>query len=227
MSSSSATHTHTIYIYIYVYIWDLSLIITASADVLAPKYARPSAGTMLTLGVFLKTFFDRQQLYKWCFSFVNQIEISREYFAHGLSQWETTLGHLAVVKPILKIITGFREFMWHLCGTQYIPNLHPLTHWGRDKMADIFQRTFSNAFSWMNMYELRFRFLWSLFPRVQLTISKHWFRWWLDADQATSHYLNQSWLFYWRIYASLGLNELTLVCVSWHQTHLMQSRINV
>ena len=26
--------------------------------------------------------------------------------------------------------------------------------------------------------------------------------------QATSHYLNQLWLVYWRIYASLGLNEL-------------------
>ena len=28
------------------------------------------------------------------------------------------------------------------------------------------------------------------------------------ADQATSHYLNQWWLIHWRIYASLGLNEL-------------------
>ena len=36
--------------------------------------------------------------------------------------------------------------------------------------------TFSNAFSWMKIYELRFRFNWSLFPRVQLTISEHWFR---------------------------------------------------
>ena len=27
----------------------------------------------------------------------------------------------------------------------------------------------------------------------------------------TSHYLNQQWLVYWRIYASLGLNELSLV----------------
>ena len=29
-------------------------------------------------------------------------------------------------------------------------------------------------------------------------------------DQATSHYLNQWWLNYWRIYASLGLNELKI-----------------
>ena len=31
---------------------------------------------------------------------------------------------------------------------------------------------------------------------------------WLGAVQAPSHYLNQWWLVYWRIYASLGLNEL-------------------
>ena len=36
-----------------------------------------------------------------------------------------------------------------------------LTHWGRDKMAAIFQTTFSNAFSWMKMYEFRLKFHWS------------------------------------------------------------------
>ena len=45
-----------------------------------------------------------------------------------------------------------------------------LTHWGRDKMAAIFQTTFSNAFSWMKIFKFRLRFHWSLFPRVQLTI---------------------------------------------------------
>ena len=58
------------------------------------------------------------------------------------------------------------------------------------------------------MFELRSKFHWSLFLRVQLTISQHWFRLWLGADQATSHYLNQWWLDYRRIYASLNLNEL-------------------
>ena len=33
--------------------------------------------------------------------------------------------------------------------------------------------------------------------------------------QATSHYLNQWWLVYWRIYASLGLNELTQMSSYW------------
>ena len=87
---------------------------------------------------------------------------------------------------------------------------HPLTHWGRDKMASISQTTFSNAFTWMKMYELRLKIHWSLFLRVHLTIFQHWFRKWLGAVQATSHYLNQWWLVYQRIYASLGLNELRL-----------------
>ena len=37
------------------------------------------------------------------------------------------------------------------------------------------------------------KFHWSLFPGVQLIITQHWFRKWLGAGQATSHYLNQWW----------------------------------
>ena len=83
-----------------------------------------------------------------------------------------------------------------------------LTHWGRERMAAISHTTFLNAFSWMKIYEFRLKFHWSLFPRVQLTIFHYWFRQWLGADRVTSHYLNQWWLDYRRIYASLGLNEL-------------------
>ena len=46
-----------------------------------------------------------------------------------------------------------------------------LTHWGRDKMDAISQTTFLYAFSWMKMFEYRLKFHWSLFLRVQLTIS--------------------------------------------------------
>ena len=45
-----------------------------------------------------------------------------------------------------------------------------------DKMAAIFAKTFSNAFSWMKMTELRFKLYWNLFPGVQLTIRHHWFK---------------------------------------------------
>ena len=84
-----------------------------------------------------------------------------------------------------------------------------LTHWGRDKIDAISQTTFSNVFSSMKMFEFRLKFHWCLFPRAQFTISQHWFRWWLGADQPTSHYLNQWCIVYRRIYASLGLNELS------------------
>ena len=95
-------------------------------------------------------------------------------------------------------ITSYRQ------ATYY----NDLTHRGGDKMAAILQTTFSNAFSWMKRYELRLKFHWRFFLRVQLTILQHWFRKWLGALQARSHDLNQWWLVHRRIYASLGLNEL-------------------
>ena len=49
------------------------------------------------------------------------------------------------------------------------------THLPLDKMAAISQRTFSNAFSWMKRFVYRFKFQWSLFLRVLLTIIQHWF----------------------------------------------------
>ena len=51
-----------------------------------------------------------------------------------------------------------------------------LTHWGRDKIAAIFQTTFSKSFSYMNIVEFWFKFHWNVFPMVQLTIIQHWLR---------------------------------------------------
>ena len=61
------------------------------------------------------------------------------------------------------------------------------------QMVAILKTTFSGALSWMKMLEFWFKFHWNLFLGVQLTINQHWFRQWLDAKQATSHYLNQCW----------------------------------
>ena len=82
--------------------------------------------------------------------------------------------------------------------TQYLhyPIPGSLTHWGRDKMAAIFRTTYSKAFSWMKIYKFLLRFHWSLFPRSQLTIFQYWFRLWLGASHAISHYLHQWWLDY-------------------------------
>ena len=49
------------------------------------------------------------------------------------------------------------------------------------------QTTFPNEIFWMKMFEF-LKFL-----EVQLTIFQHWFRKWLGAQQATTHYLNQWW----------------------------------
>ena len=84
-------------------------------------------------------------------------------------------------------------------GNRHLNTLRPR------KMAAIFQTTFSNAFSSMEMYEFHLRFHWSLFLGVQLTIF---------------HYLIQWWLAYWHIYASLGLNELnTNPFTLWFPSH--------
>ena len=80
----------------------------------------------------------------------------------------------------------------------YVDLQRTLTHWDRDKMDAISQTAFWSAFSWMKIVEFRLKFHGSLFLRVQMTIFQHWF----------SPYLNQGWLVYRRIYASLGLNEL-------------------
>ena len=83
---------------------------------------------------------------------------------------------LAAARPTARTVTtiplqpgGLRGKKWPTLDIQ-------LTHWGRDKMAAIFQTTFTNAFSWMEMYNLRLSFHWSLFPGVQLTIFHRWFR---------------------------------------------------
>ena len=50
----------------------------------------------------------------------------------------------------------------------------------------------------MKVYEFRLKFHWSLFLSFELTIL---------------HYLNQWWLVYRRMYASLGINELNIHAV--------------
>ena len=51
-----------------------------------------------------------------------------------------------------------------------------LTHLSLDKMAAISQTIFPAAFSWMKSFVFWLKFHWNLLLRVQLTITKHWFR---------------------------------------------------
>ena len=67
-------------------------------------------------------------------------------------------------------------FLFHerLCATAWTKDL-PLTHWGPDKMADILQTTFQNAFSWMKHLNYKHNFIYRC-----LFVRRH-------------HYLNQWW----------------------------------
>ena len=132
----------------------------------------------------------------------------QKVWVHGCGNHLTQRGLVLLMCFITSSYTFPGDAKMHLYSLyfSYSPK-GSLAHWGRHKMAAISQTTFSNAFSSMKMFEFRLKFQWSLFPRVQLTIFQHWFRYWLGAVQATSHYLNQWWLVYRRIYTSLGLNE--------------------
>ena len=103
-------------------------------------------------------------------------------------------------------------------------SVQKMSHWGWDKMSGwdkmdaISQTTFSSAFSWMKIFEFRLKIHWRLFLRVQLTIFQDFFLSLLLLQYsrissgnglATSHYLNQWWLFYQCIYASLDLNDFS------------------
>ena len=68
-----------------------------------------------------------------------------------------------------------------------------LTHLPWIKWPSFSQTTFSNAFSWMQIFEFRLKLHWSVFLWDQLTIFQHLFRWWLGTVAAISHYLNQWW----------------------------------
>ena len=51
---------------------------------------------------------------------------------------------------------------------------------------DIFKSNIMNE-----KFVLWFKIYWSLFLRFQLTRSPHWFKYWLGAEKAPSHYLNK------------------------------------
>ena len=120
-----------------------------------------------------------------CNSVKEAIKLGKEKYLHNLlihvphsTLWFVYYGHnhSKIYNTSRKVeslnnTTSFSSFWKVLKG-----HINTLTHWGRDKMAAVSQRTLSNAFSWMKMLEFRLKFHWSLFLRVQLTIFQRWFR---------------------------------------------------
>ena len=79
---------------------------------------------------------------------------------------------------------------WH--AYTFILHIHVKYEYRIPFMIWKLQTTFSNVSS-MKVLEFRLQFHWSLFPRVLLIVSQHWFRYWIGAEQARSHHPNQSW----------------------------------
>ena len=81
------------------------------------------------------------------------------------------------------------------------------THWCREKTAFILQTAYSHTFVRMKTCGLQIIFHWNMFIRVQLTICRHWFWLWLDAEKATwgINNLPDWWL---HIYASVTERQL-------------------
>ena len=87
---------------------------------------------------------------------------------------------------------------------QFCPVVNVSTCRGRDKMTAIFQTTYSNAISWIEIVVFWWKFHWNMFSRTQLTVFQHCFRLNAGVVQATSHCLNWRW-------PSL----LTHICLTW------------
>ena len=79
-----------------------------------------------------------------------------------------------------------------------------LTHLALDKMATILQTTFSDAFSWMKSFVLWLKFHWSLFVRVQLTITQHCLDNGLAPNRPQAIILTNYDIIQWCIYVALG-----------------------
>ena len=91
----------------------------------------------------------------------------------GSVLWNTHTRDLMGSNRYLYSTKNYFKYMWHLSVKNC---LQILTHWGRDKIHDISQTTFSNAFSRLKMNELRLGFHWNLFLRFDLTIFQNRFR---------------------------------------------------
>ena len=76
---------------------------------------------------------------------------------------------------------------------------------GRHFPDDIFKCIFLNENVWISL-QISLKFV----PKGPINSNPALVQIMAWRRQATSHYLNQCWLVYWRIFASLGLNELML-----------------
>ena len=85
------------------------------------------------------------------------------------SHWLTQCPYLNHLRTKFRKLRLFFRFPCGKYNGRQLWWLTPhLAHWGRDKMAAIFQTTFPNAFSSIKTYEFCLRIHWGLFLRVRI-----------------------------------------------------------
>ena len=133
-----------------------------------------------------------ETLFKQCYFSVGERIRGVDFMGPGVFLWDTVCPGMTslrmcehywhnYVKNLLPNNTlsagpdSFENDRRHLANSRRTstPNAH---NEAETKLTPFLQTIFSNAFSWMQMFESRLKFHWSLFPRVQLTIFQHWFR---------------------------------------------------
>ena len=68
-------------------------------------------------------------------------------------------------------VCAYRTSSFHFIALHHVPHeLLPLTRWGRDKMAAIFQTTFPNAFSSMKSFCISIRISLHFVPESPIDI---------------------------------------------------------
>ena len=131
--------------------------------------------------------------------------LSTEHILQGFGRRCTASVTQCVLVSLYRV--GYPDSHWYIwrhgnCSVIYFNTLRPKQN-GRHFPDDSSNCIFLNENAWISI-EISLKFV----PRGPINNIPALVQIMACADQATNHYLNQWWLDYRRIYASLGLNEL-------------------
>ena len=138
--------------------------------------------------------------HQWCFVTLTWGQFQRKRRRYSWKEFENYSFEItAAHDPEANKLT---QLDWRSStGVFHLPFRKP---WCRDKMAANLQRTFSQCIFLNENIWISIKISLKIVPKCPIN-NILLFILWLGSDQATSHYLDQWWYVYWRIYASLGL----------------------
>ena len=97
---------------------------------------------------------------------VLQISLRPHGHCHTMPAYNKNMSQNSKYQEVQTLSLSMGSQHWH----SYIHGIYTntSTHWGRDKMAAIFQTTFSNGFSWMKLYEFWLKISLKFVPRGRI-----------------------------------------------------------